>query len=184
MPPHSLMEAEYGLLRKGMKGMKGHTVKNNSLLRRSILAAVLSIGTVGLSFAGDASFSGNRVTVDSNKSFDDVSKAVKSLVAKNGMMVMAEVDQGKMLSMTGLNLKATLYLVGNPTVGKQLFEQDHAVGLYVPLRVFVYSDASGKTSISYDKPSSLLSQFQNPQVKMVAEMLDQKLESLANMAAR
>jgi len=105
-------------------------------------------------------------------------------VAKNGMMVMAEVDQGKMLSMTGLNLKATLYLVGNPTVGKQLFEQDHAVGLYVPLRVFVYSDASGKTSISYDKPSSLLSQFQNPQVKMVAEMLDQKLESLANMAAR
>jgi uncharacterized protein (DUF302 family) len=178
------MEAEYGLLRKGMKGMKGHTVKNNSLLRRSILAAVLSIGTVGLSFAGDASFSGNRVTVDSNKSFDDVSKAVKSLVAKNGMMVMAEVNQGKMLSMTGLTLNATLFLVGNPTVGKQLFEQDHGVGIYVPLRVFVYTDPSGKTHVSYDKPSTLLSQFQNEKIGMVAQMLDQKLEGLANMAAQ
>jgi len=121
--------------------------------------------------------------VSSNKSFDEVTKAVKSLVAKNGMMIMAEVDQGRMLSMTGLNLKATLYIVGNPVVGKQLFEQDHAVGLYVPVRIFVYSDASGKTSVSYDKPSTLLSQFQNSKMNMVAEMLDQKLEGLANMAA-
>ena len=68
-------------------------------------------------------------------------------------------------------------------MGKQLFEQDHAVGLYVPVRIFVYSDASGKTSVSYDKPSTLLSQFQNSKVNMVAEMLDQKLEGLANMAA-
>jgi len=121
--------------------------------------------------------------VSSNKSFDEVTKAVKSLVAKNGMMIMAEVDQGRMLSMTGLNLKATLYIVGNPVVGKQLFEQDHAVGLYVPVRIFVYSDASGKTSVSYDKPSTLLSQFENSKMNMVAEMLDQKLEGLANMAA-
>ena len=121
--------------------------------------------------------------MSSNKSFDEVTKAVKSLVAKNGMMIMAEVDQGRMLSMTGLNLKATLYIVGNPVVGKQLFEQDHAVGLYVPVRIFVYSDASGKTSVSYDKPSTLLSQFQNSKMNMVAQMLDQKLEGLANMAA-
>ena len=159
-------------------------MKNNSLLRRSILAAVLSIGTIGLSFGADANFSGNRVTVDSNKSFDEVSKAVKSLVAKNGMMVMAEVDQGKMLSMTGLSLKATLFLVGNPTVGKQLFEQDRGVGIYIPLRVFVYADQSGKTHVSYDKPSTLLAQFQNEKIGMVAQMLDQKLEGLANMAAQ
>src|SRR6516225_8284022 len=160
-------------------------MKNRRLLQTLVLGAGIAvIGLVPSLAAAGETFSGERVTVSSHKSFEDVTNALKGLVAKNGMMVMAEVDQGKMLSMTGLNLKATLYLVGNPTVGKQLFEQDHAVGLYVPLRVFVYSDASGKTSISYDKPSSLLSQFQNPQVKMVAEMLDQKLESLANMAAR
>jgi uncharacterized protein (DUF302 family) len=160
-------------------------MKNRTLLRTLVLGAVIGIAALLPSFVAAApdSFSGERVTVPSDKSFDEVTKAVKSLVAKNSMMIMAEVDQGKMLSMTGLNLKATLYIVGNPVVGKQLFEQDHAVGLYVPVRIFVYSDASGKTSVSYDKPSTLLAQFQNPKVNMVADMLDQKLEGLANMAA-
>jgi len=160
-------------------------MKNRTFLRTLVLGAVIGIAALLPSFVAAApdSFSGQRVTVPSDKSFDEVTKAVKSLVAKNGMMIMAEVDQGKMLSMTGLTLKATLYIIGNPVVGKQLFEQDHAVGLYVPVRIFVYSDASGKTSVSYDKPSTLLSQFQNPKVNMVAEMLDEKLEGLANMAA-
>jgi len=152
--------------------------------RKIMLVATLSVASVGLSFAGsNTHFNGDRVTVASDKSFEEVTGAVKSLVAKNGMMVMAEVNQGKMLSMTGLSLKATLYVVGNPTVGKQLFEQDHAVGLYVPLRVFVYADGSGKTFVSYDRPSALLGQFQNEKIGMVAQMLDQKLEGLANMAA-
>ena len=156
-----------------------------SSFRKIILGAIVSVGSFGLSFAAsNTSFNGDRVTVAFDKSFEDVSSAVKSLVAKNGMMVMAEVNQGKMLSMTGISLKATLFVVGNPTVGKQLFEQDHGVGLYVPLRVFVYADASGKTFVSYDRPSALLGQFQNEKIGMVAQMLDQKLDGLANMAAR
>ena len=134
--------------------------------------------------AADKTFNGTRVTVDSSKSFEQVVDALKSLVAKNGMMVMAEVNQGQMLSMTGLSLKATLFLVGNPTVGKQLFEQNQAVGLYVPLRVSVYADANGRTHIEYDRPSSLLGQFGNEQIAMVAKMLDEKLDGLASMAAR
>jgi len=164
---------------------QGNQQMNSTVsFRKIILAATLSVASVGLSFAGsNTSFNGDRVTVASDKSFEEVTSAVKSLVAKNGMMVMAEVNQGKMLSMTGLTLKATLFVVGNPTVGKQLFEQDHGVGLYVPLRVFVYADASGKAFVSYDRPSALLGQFQNEKIGMVAQMLDQKLEGLANMAA-
>ncbi len=160
-------------------------MKNRMFLRTLMLGAVIGVAALlpSLAAAAAGTFSGERITVSSDKSFEDVTKAVKALVAKNGMMIMAEVDQGKMLSMAGLTLKATVYLIGNPVVGKQLFEQDHAVGLYVPLRIFVYTDASGKTSVSYDKPSSLLSQFQDPKLNMAAEMLDQKLDGLANMAA-
>ena len=159
-------------------------MKSTFSFRKITLAAILSVVSVGLSFAGaNTSFNGDRVTVASDKSFEQVASAIKSLVAKNGMMVMAEVNQGKMLSMTGLSLKATLFVVGNPTVGKQLFEQDHGVGLHVPPRVFVYADASGKTFVSYDRPSALLGQFQNEKIGMVAQMLDQMLEGLANMAA-
>lgn len=106
------------------------------------------------------------------------------LVAKNGMMVLAEVDHGKILSMTGLKLKAKLFLVGNPMVGKQLFEQNHSVGLYIPVRLYVYTDANGKTFVEYDKPSSLLSQFNDEKIGMVAKMLDEKIGGLAGIAAQ
>jgi uncharacterized protein (DUF302 family) len=80
--------------------------------------------------------------------------------------------------------RASRLLVGNPTVGKQLFEQDQAVGLYVPIRVSVYADANGKTHVEYDRPSSLLGQFKNEKITMAAKMLDEKLDGLANMAAK
>lgn len=161
-------------------------MKTNRTIVKTVLSVLLAAAAALPSFAAGVEnpFSANQVTVASNKSFDQVSDAVKTLVAKNGMMVMAEVNQGKMLSMTGLSLNATLYLVGNPTVGKQLFEQNHGVGLYVPLRVFVYTAQNGKTYVAYDKPSTLLSQFHNEKISMIGQMLDQKLEGLAGMAAQ
>ena len=152
-------------------------------IRIGALALALAVAIAAPSSAADSAADA-RVTVTSVKSFDQVSDALKSLVAKNGMMVMAQVDQGKMLSMTGLSLKATLFLVGNPTVGKQLFEQNHAVGLYIPLRISVYSDTDGKTYVEYDKPSALLDQFKNEKLAMIAQMLDEKISGLATMAAR
>src|SRR5260370_26900039 len=119
-----------------------------------VFALATAVSAIALpAYAADGA-TDPRVTVTSARSFDQVSDALKSLDAKNGMMVMAQVDHGTMLSMTGLSLKATLFLVGNPTVGKQLFEQNHAVGLYVPLRMSVYSDADGQTYVEYDKPSA------------------------------
>ncbi len=149
-----------------------------------ILATLISIGTEVAATAAENPFGGERITVASTKSYEEVTKAVESLVAKNGMMIIAQVDQGKMLSMTGLTLKATVFLIGNPTVGKELFAQSHGVGLYVPLRLFVYTDPDGKTFVSYDKPSTLLGQFQNEKITMTAHMLDQKLDGLASMAAQ
>jgi uncharacterized protein (DUF302 family) len=131
-----------------------------------------------------ASAQTSRVAVESHKSFDQTVNGLKSAVSQGGMMVMATVDQGNMLSMTGLRLKATLFLVGNPTVGKKLFEQNHAVGLYVPLRVFVYEDKDGKSYVSYDKPSELLNQFDNAEIGQTASMLDQKLQGLVQMVTQ
>lgn len=161
-------------------------MKRNRLIARVFTGALLAATALSPlpAASAESTFNAGQVTVASDKSFDQVSEAIKTLVAKNGMMVMAEVNQGKMLSMTGLSLKATLFLVGNPTVGKQLFEQNHGVGLYVPLRIFVYSDESGKTNVSYDKPSTLLAQFHNDKLAMIAQMLDQKLNGLATMAAQ
>jgi uncharacterized protein (DUF302 family) len=166
-----------------MSGNRTRTRTMWQAMRIGALAFALAVPTLaGQALAADTTDA--RVKVASSKSFEQVSDALKSLVAKNGMMVMAQVDQGKMLSMTGLSLKATLFLVGNPTVGKQLFEQDHAVGLYIPLRISVYTDTDGKTYVEYDKPTALLGQFKNEKVTMIGQMLDEKISGLATMAAQ
>jgi len=124
------------------------------------------------------------VEVVASGTFNQTVDNVKTLVAKNGMMVMGEVNQGKMLSMTGLKLNGTTLFVGNPTVGKKLFSTDPGVGLVVPLRLYIFENKDGKTIISYYKPSELLAQYHNPEIDMVGKMLDEKLEKLTSMAAR
>lgn len=148
----------------------------------SRLFSLLLVTIVGGLLALPAAAQDSHVTVASQKSFDQTVSQLKSSVSQGGMMVMAEVNQGNMLAMTGLKLKATLFLVGNPTVGKKIFEQDPAAGLYIPLRVFVYEGKDGKAYLSYDKPSSLLGSLNNQDINMTAGMLDQKLEGLAQMS--
>jgi uncharacterized protein (DUF302 family) len=156
-------------------------MKTKSLSSR--LLSILALLTFTAALAAPASAQAGRISVASQHSFDQTVGALKSAVGQGGMMVMGTVDQGNMLSMTGLRLKATLFLIGNPTVGKKLFEQDHAVGLYVPLRVFVYEDKDGKTYVTYDKPSELLAPLNNQEIDQTAQMLDHKLDSLVQMVA-
>jgi len=145
----------------------------------STLAAVLMTFSANAAMAQD-----QRVNIPSNKSFEQTVDSFKAAVSKGGMMVMSTVDQGNMLKMTGLQMKGTLFLVGNPTVGKQVFEKDPGAGLYLPLRVFIYQGSDGKTYLSYDKPSALLKGFNNTAIDQTAGMLDQKLAALTQMVAQ
>lgn len=148
------------------------------------LLRVTSIFAVLVLAAGSALAQEARVNIPSNKSFEQTVNAFKAAVSKGGMMVMSTVDQGNMLKMTGLAMRGTLFLVGNPTVGKQVFAQDPAAGLYLPLRVYIYQAANGKTYLSYDRPTRVLKSFHNSSIDQTAAMLDQKLDMLTHMAAQ
>jgi uncharacterized protein (DUF302 family) len=163
------------------QGKAERSSKEEMQMRTKSLFLAAGLALAGL-FASPAFAQTTRVTVESTHSYEQTVNNLKSAVGHGGMMVMGQVNQGNMLSMTGLKLKATLFLVGNPTVGKKLFEQNHGVGLYLPLRIFVTEDRDGKTYVSYDKPSELLGQFNNATINGVAGMLDQKIQKLAQTA--
>ncbi|MCL5030854.1 MAG: DUF302 domain-containing protein [Bacteroidetes bacterium] len=124
------------------------------------------------------------ITVQSKQSYDQTVDQLKQAVAKGGMMVMSEINQGKMLAMTGIKLNAVSIFVGNPTVGNKLFTANRAVGFVVPIRVNVYEGTDQKTYISYVKPSSQLASLNNKQVDMIVQMLDQKLAMLTGMLSK
>jgi uncharacterized protein (DUF302 family) len=155
-------------------------MKKFGYARRAVMLAALFAGLAATSALAQEA----RVSIPSNKSFEQTVDAFKMAVSKGGMMVMSTVDQGNMLKMTGLELKGTLFLVGNPTVGKQVFEHNPGAGLYLPLRVYIYQGSDGKAYLSYDKPSVVLKPFNNLSIDQTAGMLDQKLDMLTHMVAQ
>jgi uncharacterized protein (DUF302 family) len=153
---------------------------------RSLRIALPAAALILASIAGGALAADQRpiVRVAAKGSVEDVVAQLKKSVAGNGMMVMGELHQGKVIAMTGLKVQSETIFVGNPTVGKELFSADPGVGVVVPIRINVYADARGGTIVSYVPPSHLLDEFSNPKVSEVAKMLDGKLQNLVGMLGR
>lgn len=107
----------------------------------------------------------------SSASFDATVSRLKKAVASNGMMVLGKLDQKGALSTTGLNLLgAEAFFIGNPVVGKKLFQKDAAAGAVIPLRVYVWADQGGKTEVGYFEPSDLFASVSPELVKAGGKM--------------
>ena len=118
---------------------------------------------------------------------EDVEKArkkIEAMVGPSGLMLFRTSNHGALLRLAGQKKKAIQYLVGNPLFAIQMTQHDIRASLYAPLRVLIYENEEGKTSVEYDKPSSLFGQFGNAEVTAVATMLDGKLEALVAKAVR
>jgi uncharacterized protein (DUF302 family) len=150
-------------------------------MKRKLLMLIVVAATT-LAFSGMAVAQSSIVKVESQHNFNQTISKLKSATSQNGLMVMGHINQGHALSMTGLHMNGEAFLVGNPNVGKKLFSVDHAVGLFIPARIFVYQGKNGRTYVSYDRPSAELDQFNNPKISMMAKMLDKKLDSIAQSA--
>jgi uncharacterized protein (DUF302 family) len=124
------------------------------------------------------------VKTKSSMSFDDTVDNLKKLVAKNGMMVLGEINQGNIMSMAGLKMKASSLFIGSPVVGKKLFGDDIGATVAAPFRVTVYEDNGGATYITYFKPSELLGSFDGDKISMAAGELDKKLAMLIGKAGK
>jgi len=113
-----------------------------------MIATILLFAAILLPFNSSFAQEDGLVTARSSKSFDETLSTLKRLVSQNDMMVLSEIDQGNIMSMAGIQLKATSLFVGNPTVGQKLFDQNLGAGLVIPIRVNVYEDKDGNTYVN------------------------------------
>ncbi|HKI87306.1 MAG TPA: DUF302 domain-containing protein [Thermoanaerobaculia bacterium] len=159
-------------------------MSKQSSWKRGIVVLALTLTTLGLTGAAVAAPAGPGVQVQVKGTVSQALASLKKTVADNGMMVMGELHQGKVLAMTGLHTQSESVFVGNPTVGKKLFSAEPGAGLAVPVRINIYADANGNTVLSYIPPSQALSAFGNSKVTGIAKMLDKKLAMMARMLAK
>jgi uncharacterized protein (DUF302 family) len=113
--------------------------------------------------------------------WDEVVGAVESRVGPGGLVTVARVDHGALLSLSGEPLEATLYLVGNPLVAREITARNPGGALYAPFRVAVFRDLTG-VHVAYDQPSTVFASLGSPAINAIADELDRKIAAAARYA--
>ena len=156
--------------------------------------------------AEEIHFDGVRVRYDSAKSYDDLVAAlladigeqpvpideigtaggdweayqrrVEPYVGPSGFMLFALLDHGAWIGKAGIERKVLRVILGNPLIAITMLRHDQTAGLFVPVEVLIL-DENGSSSLTYVRPSSLMSVEDNAELRSAAEALDVKLAALA-----
>ena len=147
---------------------------------RSFEAVVASLkaGVGRLDLAAFASAS------KSSSTFAELEEVINRNMGESGLMLFLEFDHGAVVRKeTGLAKPKIMRLViGNPLVMKEMAKHVPDAGSYAPVTVLVDERNDG-VHLSYDRMTSILSPYENPDALKVARELDSKVERLLNNAA-
>ena len=116
--------------------------------------------------------------------FAELEEVINRDMGKTHLMLFLEFDHGAVLRKeTGLNKpKIVRLVIGNPLVMKEMAKHVPDAGSYAPVTVLVDERDDG-VHLSYDRMTSFLSPYENPDALKVARELDSKVERLLNNAA-
>lgn len=111
----------------------------------------------------------------------EVTDRLEAAVTEAGATVFARVDHGAGAKSAGLELtEAQLLIFGNPQLGTPAMQQDIRAGLYLPLKILVYSQ-DGETVIVWEEPEET---FDDLEIDDDAEFLDKMETALQNFAKK
>jgi uncharacterized protein (DUF302 family) len=118
------------------------------------------------------------------RSFTELRSAVEKGLSKAGLMLFMQLDQGAVVRKEmGRDIPRIIrLLIGNPLIMKEMAKHVPDAGSYAPVTVLVDERKDG-VHLSYDKMSSLLAPYENPDALQVAQDLDEKVEDLLKQAA-
>lgn len=117
--------------------------------------------------------------VERKAAWSEVEREIGKVGGSRGLMIISRADQGKIASLSGRELRCSLYLVGNPVIATEIISIDLRGSFYVPFRVALYDngDTDGAV-ISYDRPSSFLATLGRPELVKIGESLDDKIDGV------
>ena len=103
------------------------------------------------------------------------------LLGSKGVKVFAVIDQQAEARSVGLDLReTTLVIFGNPQAGTGVMEASPLAALDLPLKVLVWAEPGGTTSVSYTAPAALAARYGlTPQTAAALEVVDGLTDALA-----
>ncbi|MDX1345776.1 MAG: DUF302 domain-containing protein [Sedimenticolaceae bacterium] len=124
------------------------------------------------------------LTRESAHSVQETMDRFEAIVKEKGMTVFARVDHAKNAGSVGMEMPdSQLLIFGNPKGGTVLMQQDMRVGIALPLKVLVYSNAEGKTLVVYENPLALSERYKLENIA-VLEKVAGGLDKMTTAASR
>ena len=156
-------------------------------------------------------FDGVLITIRSDKSFFEVTKAIESALQRFSMQRQAEymshgdragfeayvdevsapskfsifweMEQGPAMRLAGIPIESKFYLVGNAVIARGLFRYTGAAGLGAPVRICVSQRDGEQTRIDLDQVTAFFSQFPEVAPSDVPGLLDAEMVKVFEDAA-
>jgi uncharacterized protein (DUF302 family) len=156
-------------------------------------------------------FDGVLITIRSEKSFFEVTKAIEASLqrfsvpkmmeyaghadregleayvnevsAPSKFSIFWEMEQGPTMRLAGIPIESKFYLVGNAVIARGLFRYTGAAGLGAPVRVCVSQRDGEETRIDLDQVSAFFSKFPETRQSDVPQLLDAEMVKVFEDAA-
>lgn len=109
---------------------------------------------------------------------DELKTALQDAAMEYGLLIHYTALHGDWLILNGGRKPTTAYLIGNVLSAVQMTSINYGAGLYAPLRVVLYENDQGGSTVEYDKPTTLFGQFGVPSIDEMAKSLDERLAKL------
>ncbi|MBI4371082.1 MAG: DUF302 domain-containing protein [Elusimicrobia bacterium] len=131
-----------------------------------------------------AAQSQERVDRVSGQNFQTTVKQLETALQSRGFMIVARADHQNMLRMVGANTKGALTVeFGKPDMMKMHLPAHPEIGLEMPMRIYLWERADGKTVVSYHRPSAVFAAY-GPDLKMMGDMMDPMFDQIAADATK
>lgn len=149
-------------------------------MRNALLTAALALATATPVVAQST----NRVYRVSARDFETTVKQLETALQSRGFMIVLRADHQNMLRMVGANMHGALTVeLGKPDMLKTHLPAHPELGLDMPMRIYVWERADGKTVVSYHRPSALFAAY-GPDLKMMGDMMDGMFDQIAGDATK
>jgi uncharacterized protein (DUF302 family) len=120
-------------------------------------------------------FDDNMRAMLARNDIDGLRAAAERIAGLDGLAIHYIAFHGDLLALKGKRQPLIAYYIGNILSATEMTHVNPAAGLYAPLRVVVYANEQGGTTMEYDRPTSMFGQFKSPEIDAVAQSLDNRL---------
>jgi uncharacterized protein (DUF302 family) len=124
------------------------------------------------------------ITVFANQSITETATALRIAVEANDFGVMQVHNLKESMWKKGIELgrDCMIFEICQPEQAKKVLDLDMSVSTAMPCRISLYRE-KGETILAAIRPTALLSIFDTPQLKQVAEEVEETMIKIMNEAA-